>query len=56
MMSFLDALTPIAQKRRNDIYEAFHNPDGTRKENVKPSQEKQKNKTLMDRIKSALKL
>lgn len=53
-MAFLDALTPLAQKRRNDIYEAFHNSNKTRKENAQKVQEGSDIKSFIKRIKTAL--
>ena len=50
-MSFLDALTPEAQRREEDIYEAFHNPDGTRKQDVKQIKGEVRRKTFTEKMK-----
>lgn len=53
-MSFLDALTPLARKRRKDIYEAFHNPDGTLKKDVEQTQENLNDTSFIKKVKAAL--
>lgn len=50
-MSFLDALTPEAQKRKGDIYEAFHNPDGTRKQEVEEAGKENSGRSFFDKMK-----
>ena len=53
-MSFLEALTPLAQKRREDIYEAFHNSDGTIKKDAEQTQENLNDTSFIKKVKVAL--